>query len=357
MESNVRFIDEAVILVTAGNGGDGCVSFRREKYIPRGGPDGGDGGNGGNVYLLADNNLNTLINYHFKRHFCAKDGQHGHGRNCTGQSGNDIFIKVPVGTRVLDQDTNELIGDMVYNEQSLMVAKGGFHGLGNNRFKSSINRTPRKKTNGTKGEIRKLKLELILLADVGMLGLPNAGKSTFVRAISAATPKVANYPFTTLVPSLGVVRIDNEQSFIIADIPGLIKGAADGAGLGVGFLKHLDRCRILLHLIDLTSVDKYNPAEHAHIIINELERYSKKLMVKPRWLVFNKLDLMHLDTAKTQAKTIANSLGWTRDYYLISATNRDSMKALCFEIMKFIKTINKETLVEDFPSNKVEFKW
>ncbi|SPP32058.1 GTPase Obg [Arsenophonus endosymbiont of Aleurodicus floccissimus] len=288
----MKFVDEAKILVIAGDGGNGCVSFRREKYIPKGGPDGGDGGDGGDIYLLADENLNTLIDYRFETIFQAERGQNGQSRDCTGKRGQDKTIKVPVGTRIRDFSTRKIVGDMTRHGQRLMVAKGGFHGLGNTRFKSSVNRAPRQKTMGTKGETRELLLELILLADVGMLGMPNAGKSTFIRSVSAAKSKVADYPFTTLVPSLGVVRMDSEQSFVIADIPGLIEGAAEGIGLGIRFLKHLERCTILLHLIDICPIDGSDPAQNAKIIDAELEKYSEKLAQKPRWLVFNKIDLL-----------------------------------------------------------------
>ncbi|MBT9432477.1 Obg family GTPase CgtA [Candidatus Sodalis endolongispinus] len=353
----MKFVDEAAILAAAGDGGNGCVSFRREKYIPRGGPDGGDGGDGGDVWLLADENLNTLIDYRFEKNFRAERGQNGQSRDCTGKRGKDIIIKVPVGTRVLDSGTNEVMGDMTRHAQRLMVAKGGFHGLGNTRFKSSVNRAPRQKTDGTKGEIREIQLELMLLADVGMLGLPNAGKSTFIRAVSAAKPKVADYPFTTLVPSLGVVRMDNEQSFVVADIPGLIEGAADGAGLGIRFLKHLERCRVLLHLIDLAPVDESDPVENARIIITELERYSENLAAKPRWLVFNKADLLDPEEAAARAKAIAEALNWEGEHYLISAANRDGVKALCWDVMSFINAHPKEQAAPEAPPEKVEFMW
>lgn len=353
----MKFVDEAAILAAAGDGGNGCVSFRREKYIPRGGPDGGDGGDGGDVWLLADENLNTLIDYRFEKNFRAERGQNGQSRDCTGKRGKDIVIKVPVGTRVLDLGTNEVMGDMTRHEQRLMVAKGGFHGLGNTRFKSSVNRAPRQKTDGTKGEIREIQLELMLLADVGMLGLPNAGKSTFIRAVSAAKPKVADYPFTTLVPSLGVVRMDNEQGFVVADIPGLIEGAADGAGLGISFLQHLERCRVLLHLIDLAPVDESDPVENARIIVTELERYSEKLAAKPRWLVFNKADLLDAEEAAARAKAIAEALGWETQYYLISAANRDGVKALCWDVMAFINAHPKEQATPEAGPEKVEFMW
>ncbi|RWR01510.1 GTPase CgtA [[Pantoea] beijingensis] len=353
----MKFVDEATILVVAGDGGNGCVSFRREKYIPKGGPDGGDGGDGGDVYLVADENLNTLIDYRFEKSFRAERGQNGQSRDCTGKRGKDITVKVPVGTRVIDQGTGETLGDMTRHDQTLMVAKGGWHGLGNTRFKSSVNRTPRQKTMGTPGEKRDLQLELMLLADVGMLGLPNAGKSTFIRAVSAAKPKVADYPFTTLVPSLGVVRMDSEKSFVVADIPGLIEGAADGAGLGIRFLKHLERCRVLLHLIDLAPVDESDPIENARIILGELEKYSDKLYQKPRWLVFNKVDLLDDEEAEARAKSIAEALGWTEKYYLISAANRVGVNALCWDVMSFIIANPKETEEEAKKPEKVEFMW
>ncbi|WP_455811572.1 Obg family GTPase CgtA [Pseudomonas graminis] len=353
----MKFVDEATILVVAGDGGNGCVSFRREKYIPRGGPDGGDGGDGGDVYMQADENLNTLIDYRFEKSFRAERGQNGQSRDCTGKRGVDIVVKVPVGTRIIDQGTGETLGDMTHHQQKMMVAKGGWHGLGNTRFKSSVNRTPRQKTMGTPGEKRDIQLELMLLADVGMLGLPNAGKSTFIRAVSAAKPKVADYPFTTLVPSLGVVRMDSEQSFVIADIPGLIEGASDGAGLGIRFLKHLERCRVLLHTIDLAPIDESDPVENARIILAELEKYSDKLFQKPRWLVFNKADLLDEEEAASRAKAIAEALGWTEKYYVISAANRSGVNALCWDLMSFIIANPKEAELEAKQPEKVEFMW
>ncbi|OQP35329.1 Obg family GTPase CgtA [Pantoea latae] len=353
----MKFVDEATILVVAGDGGNGCVSFRREKYIPKGGPDGGDGGDGGDVYLVADENLNTLIDYRFEKSFRAERGQNGQSRDCTGKRGQDIIVKVPVGTRVIDQGTGETLGDMTRHEQKLMVAKGGWHGLGNTRFKSSVNRTPRQKTMGTPGEKRDLQLELMLLADVGMLGLPNAGKSTFIRAVSAAKPKVADYPFTTLVPSLGVVRMDSEQSFVVADIPGLIEGAADGAGLGIRFLKHLERCRVLLHLIDIAPIDESDPVENARIILGELEKYSDKLFNKPRWLVFNKIDVIGEEEAQIRAKAVAEALGWEDKYYLISAASRQGVQDLCWDVMSFINANPKEAEEEEKKPEKVEFMW
>lgn len=355
----MKFVDEAKILVVAGDGGNGCVSFRREKYIPKGGPDGGDGGDGGDVYLQADENLNTLIDYRFEKSFRAERGQNGQSRECTGKRGQDITIKVPVGTRVRDLGTGEVLGDMTRHEQRHMVAKGGFHGLGNTRFKSSVNRAPRQRTMGTPGETRDLMLELMLLADVGMLGMPNAGKSTFIRSVSAAKPKVADYPFTTLVPSLGVVRMDNEKSFVVADIPGLIEGAAEGAGLGIRFLKHLERCRVLLHLIDICPIDESDPVENAKIIVSELEKYSEKLAEKPRWLVFNKVDILGAEESAIRAAEIAKAMGWEDKYYMISAVNHEGVKALCWDIMEFMETQPRDMAVteDEKQPEKVEFMW
>lgn len=355
----MKFVDEAKILVVAGDGGNGCVSFRREKYIPKGGPDGGDGGDGGDVYLQADENLNTLIDYRFEKSFRAERGQNGQSRECTGKRGQDITVKVPVGTRVRDLGTNEVLCDMTRYDQRHMVAKGGFHGLGNTRFKSSVNRAPRQRTMGTKGETREILLELMLLADVGMLGMPNAGKSTFIRSVSAAKPKVADYPFTTLVPSLGVVRMDNEQSFVVADIPGLIEGAAEGAGLGIQFLKHLERCRVLLHLIDICPIDESDPVENAKIIISELEKYSEKLAAKPRWLVFNKIDILGEEESAQRAAEIAKAMGWEDKFYMISAVNHEGVKALCWDIMEFMNTQPRDmaTTEDAQQPEKVEFMW
>ena len=334
----MKFVDEAQIQVTAGDGGNGCVSFRREKYIPKGGPDGGDGGNGGSVYLVASAALNTLVDFQFERFFTAERGENGRGANCTGHGGADKFVTVPVGTRVHDADTGEFIGDLTKDGEKLLVAKGGFHGLGNTRYKSSINRTPMQHSNGTKGESRLLALELLLLADVGLLGLPNAGKSTFIRSVSAARPKVADYPFTTLVPSLGVVRIGDRHSFVIADIPGLIEGASEGAGLGYSFLRHLERCRVLIHIVDLLPVDGSDPADNARTILGELEKYSAKLYEKPRVLVFNKKDLTE-DAEKIAAET-AEKTGYNGKYFIISASNRDGTD----ELVRYV-----EDLLEKMP--------
>ncbi|BFQ94159.1 Obg family GTPase CgtA [Gallibacterium anatis] len=352
----MKFIDEALIRVEAGDGGNGCVSFRREKYIPKGGPDGGDGGDGGDVYLIADENLNTLVDYRFEKRFAAGRGENGRSSNCTGHRGNDITLRVPVGTRAVDNDTKEIIGDLTEHNMKLLVAKGGYHGLGNTRFKSSVNRAPRQKTNGTPGEKRDLQLELMLLADVGMLGLPNAGKSTFIRAVSAAKPKVADYPFTTLVPSLGVVKVDANRSFVIADIPGLIEGASEGAGLGTRFLKHLERCRVLIHLVDILPIDESDPADNIAIIETELFQYSEKLADKPRWLVFNKIDTLSDEEAQQRAADIVERIGWDGDYYLISAATGLNVPDLVREVMDFIEANPREKAVVA-ENEEVKFKW
>lgn len=353
----MKFVDEAEIKVQAGDGGNGCIGFRREKYIPNGGPDGGDGGDGGDLYLLADENLNTLIDYHFERFHQAERGENGRGSNCTGRRGKDKVLTVPVGTRVRDEMTGEILGDLTRHGQKLLVAKGGFHGLGNTRFKTSVNRAPRKKTNGTPGEVRNLILELLLLADVGLLGLPNAGKSTFIRSVSAAKPKVADYPFTTLVPNLGVVRCDGHQSFVIADIPGLIEGAADGAGLGIRFLKHLERCRVLLHLVDVLPVDGSDPADNAQIIINELENYSEALADKPRWLVFNKLDLVLSDEADEIIERVVDALDWQGPVHKICALSKEGTKALTQELMAFLDEHPRTQQELQEAQEPVNFKW
>lgn len=352
----MKFVDEVEIRCDAGDGGSGVVSFRREKYVPDGGPDGGDGGDGGSVYLQADENLNTLIDYQFERFHKAERGTNGQSRNMTGKKGADLTLKVPVGTRIIDVDTEESLGDLTKHGQKVVVAKGGFHGLGNARFKSSTNRAPRQKTLGTPGEVRSLRLELMLLADVGLLGLPNAGKSTFIRSVSAAKPKVADYPFTTLIPNLGVVRPNANKSFVIADIPGLIEGASDGAGLGIRFLKHLERCRVLLHIIDVMPVDGTNPVDNAFAIINELHQYSPKLAEKPRWLVFNKIDLLPEDEAEALCNEIAEELGEEVNVYRISAANKQNTQALCHDIMALLDSMPKEKFAEE-EKEEVEFKW
>ncbi len=352
----MKFVDEADIRVDAGNGGNGVVGFRREKYVPDGGPDGGDGGDGGSVYLVADENLNTLIDYRFERFHRAEHGKKGQSANCTGRGGVDLEVKVPVGTRATDSDTGEVLGDLTKHTQRMKVAQGGYHGLGNARFKTSTNRAPRQKSDGTPGEVRNLRLELLLLADVGLLGMPNAGKSTFIRSVSAAKPKVADYPFTTLVPNLGVVRLDSMRSFVIADIPGLIEGAAEGAGLGIQFLKHLERCRVLLHLVDLMPADGSDPVENAKAIITELEKYSPKLAAKPRWLVFNKVDLMLEEEVNELCKQIADALEWQGEYFQISAFQKVGTLALCMKSMDFIEALPEEVEPE-IADEEVGFKW
>ncbi|RUO80362.1 GTPase ObgE [Idiomarina tyrosinivorans] len=353
----MKFVDEVEIRVEAGDGGNGCVSFRREKYIPKGGPDGGDGGDGGDVYLEADENLNTLIDYRFDRFHRAERGENGMGKNCTGKRGQDLVLKVPMGTRATDIDTGEVLGDLTRHGQRLMVAKGGFHGLGNTRFKSSVNRAPRQKTEGTPGEIRPLKLELMLLADVGLLGMPNAGKSTFIRSVSAARPKVADYPFTTLVPNLGVVRPAAHNSFVIADIPGLIEGAADGAGLGIQFLKHLERCGLLLHLVDLAPYDGTDPVEQAKIIISELEQYSPKLAQKPRWLVLNKVDLLLEEELQEKVDELVQALNWEGPVFTIAALESRDTDKLCLAVMDYLESLPKEDEQQAVTNEPVDFKW
>ena len=343
----MKFVDEAVIEVFAGNGGGGCVSFRREKYIPRGGPDGGDGGDGGSVILRGDSALNTMIDYRYTRKFRAEHGSAGRGRNCTGKAGEDLLLSVPVGTTILDDDTGEVLGDIREAGQELCVAQGGFHGLGNTRFKSSVNRSPRQSTPGTPGEARRLKLELKVLADVGLLGLPNAGKSTLIRAVSAATPKVADYPFTTLVPSLGVVKVERHRSFVVADIPGLIAGASEGAGLGIRFLKHLTRNRILLHLVDMAPLDGSDPAAAAREIAEELAIFSPTLAARPRWLVLNKRDLIDAETFAKRREQVIAALGWQGPIYEVAAIDGSGTSELCGDLMTCIEELNAREAADD----------
>ena len=333
----MKFVDEAEIKVEAGKGGNGCLSFRREKYIEKGGPDGGDGGDGGSVFLQADASLNTLVDFRFQPRYRAQPGQPGQGRNCTGRGGEDLLVKVPVGTSVIDIDTEELIADLETADQRVMVAKGGFHGLGNTRFKSSTNRAPRQTSEGTAGEMRTLQLQLRLVADVGLLGLPNAGKSTLVRSVSAARPKVADYPFTTLVPNLGVVSVGLERSFVMADIPGLIEGASEGAGLGFRFLKHLSRTRLLLHLIDALPVDGSDPVSNAAAIVEELQNFSPTLAQKERWLVVNKIDLLQPSDREALVRELCDKLSWDGEILAISAFNREGCDQLCARLMDSIE--------------------
>jgi GTPase len=339
----MKLVDEAEIQVFAGNGGNGCVGFRREKFIPLGGPDGGDGGDGGSVWLQADENLNTLVDFRHQRLFRAQRGENGMGRQMYGKGGEDQTVVVPVGTVVINVETDEVIGDLTRHGQRLLVAKGGKGGLGNMHFKSSVNRAPCKALPGLPGEERTLKLELKLLADVGLLGFPNAGKSTFIRAVSAATPKVADYPFTTLYPNLGVVSVEMHRSFVIADIPGLIEGAADGAGLGSLFLKHVQRTRLLLHLVDMAPVSaefaeagvEASAAEQVRAIERELEKYDPAMLDKPRWLVLNKADLMFEDEARERAQQIVAELGWTQPWFMVSAISREGTWPIMLEIQHF----------------------
>ncbi|MGO0308633.1 Obg family GTPase CgtA [Endozoicomonas acroporae] len=333
----MKFVDEATITVQAGKGGNGCLSFRREKFIEKGGPDGGDGGDGGSIYVIADNDLNTLVDYRYQKHYQAQNGEPGRGRNCTGAKGTDIELKVPVGTTVVDNETEEVICDLTHVGERVKVAQGGFHGLGNTRYKSSVNRAPRQTSPGSEGERRDLRLELKVIADVGLLGMPNAGKSTFIRAVSQARPKVADYPFTTLVPNLGVVAVDRHRGFVIADIPGLIEGAAEGAGLGIRFLKHLARCRILLHLVDVAPYDDTDPAESAKAIIHELEQFSETLANRDRWLVLNKVDLLPDDQREAVCQHIIKELNWTGPVYQTSAIAGLGTGILCQNIMSFIE--------------------
>lgn len=335
----MKFVDEAEIQVEAGNGGNGCVSFRREKFIPFGGPDGGNGGDGGEVWLVADDSLNTLIDFRHQRIFRAGRGQNGMGSQMTGRRGEDVHIKVPVGTVVTQVETGEVIGDLTEPGQTLLVARGGEGGRGNMSFKSSTNRAPRQSTPGTEGDRRRLRLELKLLADVGLLGFPNAGKSTFVRAVSAATPKVADYPFTTLAPKLGVVRVGRHRSFVIADIPGLIEGAAEGTGLGIRFLRHVQRNRLLLHLVDMAPLDGTDPARQVRIIEEELRAFDPELLERPRWLVLNKMDLLPADQARAQAEVLVRELDWQAPWFAISALARQGTDEVCARVMAFLEQL------------------
>ncbi len=341
----MKFVDEVVIMVEAGKGGNGCASFRREKYIPKGGPNGGDGGHGGSVYLVTDEGLNTLVDFRHVRRYRAKSGQTGMGRDMYGKGGDDLYVRVPVGTVVTDVDTEEVVGDLTEPGQVLCVAMGGRGGLGNTHFKSSTNRAPRQFTSGKEGEQRELRMELKLLADVGLLGLPNAGKSTFVRSVSAARPKVADYPFTTLHPNLGVVSIESHRSFVIADIPGLIEGAADGAGLGVRFLKHLARTRLLLHLVDVSPFgDDRDPVADAQSIIAELEKFSPELVAKERWLVLNKLDLVPEEEREACCQAIVDGLQWKGPVYKVVALSGEGTRDLMYHIMEQVEQAKQDEL-------------
>ena len=338
----MKFIDEAKIYIAAGDGGNGVASFRREKYEPEGGPDGGDGGRGGSVYVLADRNLNTLIEFRYTRKFLAERGGNGASSDCYGKGGKDIVLHVPVGTVIADINSNAIVADLDVDGKKLLLAKGGHGGLGNIHFKSSVNRAPRQCTKGEPGEERDLRLELRVLADVGLLGLPNAGKSTFIRAVSAARPKVADYPFTTMHPNLGVVRVSENKSFVIADVPGLIEGAAEGAGLGIRFLKHLARTRVLLHIVDLAPPDPdSDPVHDAKAIVNELEKYSPELAAKPRWLILNKLDLIPEDERDQRVSDFLSAYGNASDvpFFRISAINGDGCRPVIYKLQDTLEKL------------------
>lgn len=333
----MKFIDEAKIQVKAGDGGNGCASFRREKYIPRGGPDGGDGGHGGSIYAIADRNVNTLVEYRFARTHRAQRGENGRGSDCYGKGGDDMVLHMPVGTVITDIESGLVVADLAVDGQQALIVKGGKGGLGNLHFKSSTNRAPRQCTPGTEGEERELALELKVLADVGLLGMPNAGKSTFIRAVSAARPKVADYPFTTLHPNLGVVRVDTDHSFVIADIPGLIEGAAEGAGLGHQFLRHLARTRLLLHLVDIAPCDEaVSPVREARAIVDELRKYDEGLHQKPRWLVLNKMDMVPAEEREEKLQQFLRDFGWEGRSFIISALTGEGCKPLTYAIMEHL---------------------
>ncbi len=339
----MKFVDEAEIRVEAGDGGNGVVGFRREKYIPLGGPDGGDGGDGGSVYLIAAENVNTLVDFRYHSVHRAEHGQKGMGGKCTGKKGSDCYVSVPPGTLVFDAETEEKMGDLTTVGETLLVAKGGFHGLGNTRFKSSVNRAPQKATQGTPGEHRQLKLELKLIADVGLLGMPNAGKSCFIRSVSSAKPKVAEYPFTTLHPNLGVVKVDEFRSLVVADIPGVIEGAADGAGLGMQFLKHLSRTGLLLHLVDVEPYETMlPPVESARKIIKEVEKWSDELANKPRWLVLNKVDRLQEEEIESRCQAIVDELAWDGPVFRISALKGNGVRELMFAVMDYLQQQREE---------------
>jgi GTP-binding protein len=348
----MKFIDEAKIYVKAGDGGNGAATFRREKYIPMGGPNGGDGGRGGSIYVVADCNINTLVDYRYTRKFIGKRGENGGGADCYGAGGDDIILRMPVGTVISDLNTGEILADLDVNEKKVLIAKGGKGGLGNIHFKSSTNRAPRQKTNGDQGEEHELTLELRVLADVGLLGLPNAGKSTLIRAVSSARPKVADYPFTTLHPNLGVVRVDTEKSFVMADVPGLIEGAADGAGLGIRFLKHLQRTRILLHLVDLAPIDpNSNPVRDAKAIVGELIKHDPALADKPRWLVLNKLDLIPEEdrekTVKDFLKAYKKATKYEGPVFPITAISGEGTKPLIYAIHEALEQMARPEIPDD----------
>ena len=348
----MKFFDEALIDISAGHGGAGCVSFRREKFIPFGGPNGGDGGRGGSVWALADLNINTLIDYRYTRRFDAKNGEAGRGSDQFGAAGADVEMRMPVGTIISDAETGEVLVELLEHGQRALLAKGGDGGFGNLHFKSSTNRSPRQKTPGWPGEARKLQLELRVLADVGLLGMPNAGKSTFIAAISNARPKIADYPFTTLHPNLGVVRVGPERSFVVADIPGLIEGASEGAGLGHQFLRHLQRTRLLLHIVDAAPFDEsVDPVAQAKAIVAELKKYDPKLHAKPRWLVFNKLDMVPLEARESRIQDYVRRLRWKGPVFSISALAREGLQPLLEKIQNHVAA---QQQVEPLPDQRFE---
>ncbi|MFJ7567125.1 Obg family GTPase CgtA [Herminiimonas sp. NPDC097707] len=332
----MKFIDEAKIEVIAGDGGNGVASFCREKFRPFGGPDGGDGGKGGSIYAVADRNINTLVDFRYSKMHKARDGENGRGADCYGKGADDIKLRMPVGTLIIDNNDGELIADLTEHGQEVLIAKGGEGGWGNIHFKSSTNRAPRQKSEGKEGERRELRLELKVLADIGLLGMPNAGKSTFISAVSNARPKIADYPFTTLHPNLGVVRVSHEKSFVIADIPGLIEGASDGAGLGIQFLRHLQRTRLLLHIVDLAPFDNVDPVKEAKAIVKELKKYDESLFDKPRWLVLNKLDMVPEEERKKRVKDFIKRFGWKGPVFEISALTHEGCSELVTEIYDYI---------------------
>lgn len=338
----MKFIDEAKIEVIAGDGGNGVASFCREKFRPFGGPDGGDGGKGGSIWAIADRNINTLVDYRFSKLHKARNGENGRGADCYGKGADDITLRMPVGTQVIDHDNGEVIADLTEHGQTVLLAKGGEGGWGNIHFKSSTNRAPRQKTEGKEGERRELRLELKVLADVGLLGMPNAGKSTFITAVSNARPKIADYPFTTLHPNLGVVRVSHEKSFVIADIPGLIEGAAEGAGLGIQFLRHLQRTRLLLHIVDFAPFDNVDPVKEAKAIVKELKKYDESLFEKPRWLVLNKLDMVPEDERQKRVKSFIKRFGWKGPMFEISALTREGCEELVVEIYNYLATQRRQ---------------
>lgn len=342
----MKFVDEANIKVYAGKGGDGSASFRREKYVPRGGPDGGDGGRGGSVYLEADDGLNTLIDFRYQTQFSAEHGEAGAKRQCSGKDGEDCIVCVPVGTIVKDAQTNEVLGDLLTPGMRLLVAKGGSRGLGNINFKSSTNRAPRQTVPGGSGESRELHLELMLLAQVGLLGLPNAGKSTLLRSISSAHPKVADYPFTTLYPQLGIVMLPGQRRFVVADIPGLVEGASEGKGLGIQFLKHLSRTTLLVHLVDLVPSDGSLPVDNIRAIEKELAAYSDTLIKKPRWLVFNKIDCLTEEDGKAQIEAILQSLNYPAKWFMVSGLTKKGLPELCEKIMQYLQDPSANSLLD-----------